>query len=56
MTEWFEKYKGASEREVVAQALDACARRDCAHCLYQGCGIKCHVRLKQDAAKLLLEA
>lgn len=55
MAEWFEKYKDASDPEVVAQALDACARRDCAHCLYQGCGIKCHVRLKQDAAQLLRE-
>ena len=51
--EWYEKYKDASEAEVISQALDACSRRDCAHCLYQGKGIKCSARLKLDAAKLI---
>lgn len=51
--EWYEKYRGASEAEVIAQALEACAKRDCAHCLYQGKGIKCADYLKLDAAKLL---
>ena len=53
MNEWFEKYQNATETEVVAQALDACSRHDCAHCLYQGKGIRCADRLKLDAVKLL---
>ena len=53
MAEWYEKYRGATKAEVIAQALEACARRDCAHCLYQGKGIKCADRLKLDAAKLI---
>ncbi|NBI69239.1 hypothetical protein D1646_21145 [Pseudoflavonifractor sp. 60] len=53
--EWYEKYKEASKAEVLAQALEACSRRDCAHCLYQGMGIKCRVRLMQDAAAMLIE-
>lgn len=53
MTEWYEKYQGATEAEIIAQALDACGHHDCAHCLYQGKGIQCADRLKLDAAKLL---
>lgn len=53
MAEWYEKYQGATEAEVIAQALEACARRDCAHCLYQGEGTECATRLKLDAAELL---
>ena len=53
MAEWYEKYRGATKAEVIAQALDACTRHDCAHCLYQGKGIKCADRLKLDAAKLI---
>lgn len=53
MTEWHEKYQNATEAEVVAQALDACSRLDCVHCLYQGEGIQCANRLKLDAARLL---
>lgn len=50
--EWFEKYKGASQAEIITQALAACSRKDCAHCLYQGKGIACKERLAQDAAAL----
>lgn len=51
--EWYEKYRDASEPETIAQALEACSRHDCGHCLYQGKGIRCADRLKLDAAKLL---
>lgn len=54
MTEWYEKYQGASKAEIIAQALEACAQHDCAHCLYQGKGIQCAARLKLDAARLIL--
>lgn len=40
-------------KDDVIQALKACARRDCAHCLYQGKGIQCARRLMADAATLL---
>lgn len=52
--EWYEKYRDASEPEIIAQALDACSRHDCRHCLYQGNGIRCADKLKKDAAKLLI--
>lgn len=51
--EWYEKYREASESEVIIQALDACSRHDCKHCLYQGKGIRCADRLKIDASKLI---
>ena len=51
--EWHEKYQGASKAEIIAQALEACSRHDCAHCLYQGESIKCAERLKLDAAAML---
>ena len=51
--EWYEKYRGASKAEILAQALEACSRRDCAHCLYQGMGSRCDNRLKLDAAAML---
>ncbi len=51
--EWYEKYRDAPHTEVVAQALEACSRKDCAHCLYQGKGIRCADRLKLDAAELI---
>lgn len=53
MTEWYEKYQGATKAEIIAQALDACSRHDCARCLYQGKGIRCADRLKLDAAELI---
>ena len=53
MTEWYEKYQGASKSEIIAKALEACSRHDCAHCLYQGKGIRCAERIKLDAAELL---
>lgn len=55
MAEWSERYKNATEREMIVQALDACGRKDCAHCLYQGKGIKCVQRLLLDAARVLKE-
>lgn len=51
--EWYEKYRHATKKEVIIQALEACSRRNCKHCLYQGKGIRCDDRLKLDAAKLL---
>lgn len=51
--EWYEKYRGSSEAEILAQALEACSWQDCAHCLYQSKGIRCNDRLKQDAAAML---
>lgn len=53
MTEWHEQYENATETEVIAQALDACSRKDCAHCLYQGKGIMCAQRLMLEAAQAL---
>lgn len=53
MAEWYEKYQNANEAEIIAQALDACSRHDCGHCLYQGKGIRCADRLKQDAVRLI---
>lgn len=44
-----------SNREALAQALDACGRKDCAHCLYRGKGIACAKRLLADAAAALRE-
>lgn len=51
--EWYEKYKDATQKAVVFQALTACSARDCKHCLYQGKGIKCMSRLMLDAAEVL---
>lgn len=53
--EWYEKYRGASEADVITQALDACSRHDCGCCLYQGKGICCLNRLKIDAKNLIIE-
>lgn len=55
MAEWYEKYRNASEKELIVQALEACSRLDCNHC-HQGNSIKCYVKLKLDAARLLREA
>lgn len=53
MKEWYEKYRNATEEEIIIQALEACNRRDCAHCLYQGKGIKCRSHLISDATQAL---
>lgn len=53
MAEWYERYKGATAAEVIAQALAACSRKDCVHCLYQGKGIMCAQRLMLEAAQVL---
>lgn len=55
MAAWYESYQNATERETIAQAQDACSRKDCAHCLYQGKGIKCAQRLRMDAAKVMAD-
>lgn len=50
--EWYKKYEHATKKETIVQALEACSRHDCKHCLYQGKGIRCADRLKLDASKL----
>ena len=55
MAEWYEPYKNATQKETIAQALEACSRKDCTHCLYQGKGIKCAQRLLADAAKVIVD-
>lgn len=56
MGEWYDAYRDASETKVICQALEACSRKDCTHCLYQGKGIKCRERLMLDAADQLKRA
>lgn len=51
--EWYEKYSGASDAEIIVQALNACAVKDCIHCMYQGKGIRCSNALKLDAAGMI---
>lgn len=53
--EWYEKYRGASDVDAIIQALNACAAKDCNHCLYQGNGISCSNKLKLDAARMIVK-